>query len=125
MTNIEQKALELVNEVNVERGYEAYSNLINRRYDYAFEALCRAIERHEAFRQEVSDAVEKWDSNWNYRNAPYRDELLRFIIAKPDPLVEVIKDADDIVRAPDAPSYPEAILAALAKRVLEIREKEA
>lgn len=42
--------------------------------------------------------------------------VLRPVREAPDPLVDVLKDADDMVRVPDAPSYPEAIRAALAKR---------
>lgn len=89
-------------------------------------ALKEAIEQHEAFRQEVSDAVESL-CNTTFVYEEYLDmrDMLRrrFIITKPDPLVEVLKDADDMVRVPDAPSYPDAIRAALAKRGLEIREK--
>ena len=64
----------------------------------------------------VDDGVWRvWVSDW----------LSKFIIPKPkpDPLVEVINDADDMVRKPDAPSYAEAIRAALAARGFEIREK--
>lgn len=49
-----------------------------------WEALCRAIEQHEAFRQEVSDAVVAAKA---YYEVPMYD-LSAFIIAKPDPLVE-------------------------------------
>ena len=84
-------------------------------------AHARAIEQHEAFRQEVSDAITGFD---DYGTEAAWERLSRFIIAKPDPLVEVINDADDMVRKPDAPSYAEAIRAALAARGLEIREKQ-
>lgn len=57
-------------------------------------AHARAIEQHEAFRQEVSDAVEKTV------NAVHSDSSLivwsqmrRFIIPKLDPLVEAMRDA--------------------------------
>ncbi len=84
-------------------------------------AHARAIEQHEAFKREVSDAVGAYLEHMS----PWPDNSLRrFIIAKPDPLVEVINDADDMVRKPDAPSYAEAIRAALAARGLEIREKQ-
>jgi hypothetical protein len=56
MTDIKAKALALVNEVNVERGYAPYSKFY-RDFDHTCEALCRAIEQHEAFKQEVSDAL--------------------------------------------------------------------
>ena len=48
-----------------------------------WEALCRAIEQHEAFRQEVSDAVHK---HWGYMPC----EFDRFIVTKPDPLAECL-----------------------------------
>ena len=51
-----------------------------------------AIEQHEAFRQEVSDAVE-WLVNSTYMPAPSEHKLRRFIIAKPDPLVEALDEA--------------------------------
>ena len=92
-----------------------------------FKALCRAIEQHEAFKREVSDAVEAVFAGYHDAPIPWvvmRPKLEPFIIAKPDPLVEVINDADDMVRKPDAPSYAEAIRAALAARGLEIREKQ-
>lgn len=53
MTDIEKKALALLNECGW--GGKALKRTWNPRY----EALCHAIEQHEAFRQEVSDAVEK------------------------------------------------------------------
>lgn len=118
MTETEKKALALVNEVRAEYplvSSEVASNL----------ALCRAIEQHEAFRQEVSDAVEKHlcttASSIQIADVT-RENLARFIIPKPDPLVEVINDADDMVRKPDAPSYAEAIRAALAARGFEVRK---
>ena len=82
MTDIEQKALALVNEVRDERGFRL--NVEMQREDMAQEALCRAIEQHEAFRQEVSDAL-----NGQFIGG-IPDKVARFIIAKPDPLVEVL-----------------------------------
>ena len=89
MTDIEQKALALINEVQVEEGYTIPSLRFKRSNDPFSEALCRAIERHEAFRQEVSDAVEQ---RFNHNRAVYGC-LERFIIAKPDPLVEALEEA--------------------------------
>lgn len=94
MTDIEnrKKALALLNEVRAERGLPAryglplYSNPFS-------EALCRAIEQHETFRHEVSDAVEAllaWPSIKS--QGIIVDRLARFIIAKPDPLVEAIRE---------------------------------
>ena len=80
MTDIEKKALGLVNEVNVERGYAPYSSF-RRDFDHTCEALCRAIEQHEAFRQKVSDAVEQAQTkDWDVHPI-----LWRFLIPKPKP----------------------------------------
>ena len=79
MTNIEQKALELVNEVRAEYPLVA-SEVVS------YMALCRAIEQQEAFRQEVSDALEKRGFYIDDR------DLGRFIIAKPDPLVDAFAE---------------------------------
>lgn len=54
-------------------------------------AHARAIEQHEAFRQEVSDAVVAAKA---YYEVPMYD-LSAFIIAKPDPLVEAVAECDD------------------------------
>lgn len=118
MTDIEAKALALVNEIAAARG-TSYP-CVDRANDSRWEALCRAIEQHEAFRQEVSDALLEYYGG--YHNAS-GETLERFII-KSDPLVEVINDADDMVRKPDAPSYAEAIRAALAARGLTITTVE-
>ena len=107
MTDIEAKALALVNELQSEDGAKKYS------HHYYFEALCRAIEQHEAFKQEVSDAlVDSW-----YHNASGK-LLERFIISKPDPLVEVMKELVLTARMTSSD-----LRAALEARGLEIREK--
>ena len=85
---------------------------------------CEATEqRLHDFQQKVSDIVKAY-SSVNYDEEAW-ENLTSLIISapKPDPLVEVINDADDMVRKPDAPSYAEAIRAALKARGLEIREK--
>ena len=119
MTDIEQKALALVNKVLNERGMAGRSCI--DRDSYLHEALCRAIEQHEAFKQEVSDVV--------YRSlmsiakncvADAAGDLSRFIIPKPkpDPLVEVIAGwtGGTVLLASD-------LRAALEARGLEIRSK--
>jgi hypothetical protein len=113
--SIEAKALALVNEVNVERGYAPYSKF-DRDFDHTSEALCRAVEQHEAFRQEVSDAVVS-----EYLHAEYAPERMQaFIIPKPkpDPLVEVLKKMGWYT-----PAYAENFRDELEARGLEIREK--
>jgi len=88
---IEQKALALVNGARINPSYP-YSRLGEVSSKLAINALCRAIEQHEAFRQEVSDAVLEWSSE-NCGLSPYERELFgKFIIAKPDPLVEVFAE---------------------------------
>ena len=118
MTDIEAKALALVNEIELERGATPYSKL--NRHGGA-EAIYRAIEQHEAFKQEVSDAVEtyKADNPFTY-NAFLLD---RFIIPKPkpkpkpDPLVGVLEEVFSVS------AVSGRINAALEARGLEIREK--
>ena len=88
MTETERKALALVNEVARELGWDQAKEIYAEGYTRN-EALFRAIERHEAFRQEVSFALETF-KHGNTRIL-YSYILDRFIIAKPDPLVEVLK----------------------------------
>ena len=125
MTDIEQKALALLNDVRTERGFapvaEVYGSVL------LGEALCRAIEQHEAFRQEVSEAVaEYFDCQQNGSRSMFEVAEMRlhsFIIPapKPDPLLaamnEVIKTAD-VVQA-----NADQLRAALEARGFEIREK--
>ena len=112
---IEQKALALVNEVAVDFRVPPWDSIDRR--SFLEDVLCRAIEQHEAFKREVSDAVEKYLGH----QSPWPDtSLRRFIIAKPDPLVEVMNawwDADGYASI-------ETFRAALAARGLEIVKKE-
>ena len=89
MTDIEKKALE-----------QAVAAAGRRMQDYAImaeenvlrqsiEAHARAIEQHEAFRQEVSDAAVEYNEHGAQSGWLGFDH---FIIAKPDPLVEVMQD---------------------------------
>lgn len=82
MKDIEKKALALVNEVQAE--YPLLGAEVSAKM-----ALCRAIEQHEAFRQEVSDAVSGFFADDGFDRTGL---LRRFIIADPDPLVEVLAD---------------------------------
>jgi hypothetical protein len=120
--SIEAKALALVNEVRKERRLGCYFS-VSRETSPTDEALCRAIEQHEAFKQEVSDVV--------YRSlmsiakncvADAAGDLSRFIISKPkpDPLVEIM----EVLNGEWTPDeYAKAIRAALGKLGFEIREK--
>ena len=51
-------------------------------------AHARAIEQHEAFKREVSDAIDS-----SVLTPEMEAHLSRFIIANPDPLVEAMRDA--------------------------------
>jgi hypothetical protein len=112
----DQKAEALVKEVQAERAHTGNPwnspTILN-------EALCRAIEQHEAFKQEVSDAVEQADLLDIYGKAGAYLILQRFIIPKPkpDPLVEVMRDLYWV------DEYADDLRAALDARGLEIREK--
>lgn len=128
MTEIEKKALALVSEVLGVR-----LSLFERSDSHIHEALCRAIEKHEAdkaahaatiegilkaheaYKQEVSDAVESYLSG--SRSSCILD---RFIIAKPDPLVEAMVECG----FGDSSNAADDIRAALAKRGLKIVETE-
>jgi hypothetical protein len=114
MTDIEAKALALVREVLAERDLSD-KRAVRREVSPYTEALCRAIEQHEAFKQEVSDAAEQY----NEAAAPMGWEGFdRFIIPKPklDPLAEAMLAIGVIPNAL-------ALRAALEARGLEIREK--
>ena len=117
MTDIEQKALALVNEVSDNKHTDARS--IHEVYSAVAlsTALCRAIEQHEAFRQEVSDALHVW------YDGTYPPVLDRFIIPapKPDPLVVVAESMG--YYGDDAIDLAEAIRVAMDARGLGIREK--
>jgi hypothetical protein len=118
VTDTEAKALALVREVLTERNLSD-KRAVRREVSPYTEALCRAIEAHEAFRQKVSDIVEA------YVNATNVDDwvnLKSLIITKPDPLVEVIAECDDGTWETKA-EYADKFRAALEVRGLEIREK--
>jgi hypothetical protein len=121
MTEIEAKALALLNEVWGERGYPPEDEL--RREDLpTHEALYRAIEQHEAFKQEVSDAVEAY---LNPNNRIYSHSLNRFIIPKPkpDPLVDILLDMELSSDQEQGQHDAKYLRAKLEARGLEIREK--
>ena len=91
-------------------------------------AHARAIEQHEAFKREVSDAVEAVFAGYHDAPIPWvvmRRKLEPFILAKPDPLVEAIQAADEAHPGWESASdYAQHLRAALAARGLEIREKQ-
>ena len=75
----------------------------DNRLAQSIEAHARAIEQHEAFRQEVSDALEKRGFYIDDR------DLGRFIIAKPDPLVEAMQEWWDADGYADIETFRAAI----------------
>jgi hypothetical protein len=126
MTDIEAKALALVNEVRSEWGLTK-SFSIDEDFPEAV-ALCRAIEQHEAtkqefsdFRQLVSDVVRGYlDACRKLRHSVY-GPLESFVISapKPDPLAQVL---EDIGWGSDEEEVNN-LRAGLEARGLEIREK--
>ena len=85
---------------------------------------CEATEQklHD-FRQKVSDAVEDalpWCEPQKCISRAQRVRLSQFIIAKPDPLVEVLGDLEWNNNSPECASN---FRAALDARGLEIRKK--
>lgn len=81
-------------------------------------AHARAIEQHEAFRQEVSDAVEGFYRDNPYEIPCYCDDLKRFILAKPDPLVEAIREMALTDATPEDADRLRAALAARGGRIV-------
>lgn len=119
MTEIEKEALALITHCQEADGAKQFS------FHYHYKALCRAIEARKAveakfaaFKQEVSDAVEdllKWPSI--RQQQIIASALSRFVIAKPDPLVEVLYDFGSKVTAAE-------LRQALAARGLKIVEQD-
>lgn len=121
---IEQKALALVNEVAVDFRVPPWDSIDRR--SFLEDVLCRAIEQHEAFRQEVSDAVGAVFAGYHDAPIPWvvmRRKLEPFIIAQPDPLHECLEEA--LARTgDDLTEHTERLRAALATRGLELVKKE-
>jgi hypothetical protein len=88
-----------------------------------FAEAADAIEQHEAFKQEVSDAVEAYVTQYD---ASDWSRLKSFIIPKPkpDPLVAVVYEVDNGPAWDSPEDYCKKIRAALEVRGLEIREKK-
>lgn len=106
-----EKALALVNEACKsdfkDLGLTYRNNILD--------ALLRAIEQHEAFRQEVSDMLQVMGFK------PGDGRIVgKYIIAKPDPLEEVMEELVKYSRIIDAAS----IRAAMKARGYEYRKIE-
>lgn len=117
MTDIEKKALALVNEVCAE--WEVVLATDDDMDGLAcFAALTRAIEQHEAYKREVSDAVEAlkkvWGGGWHQCSEAQMCD--RFIIPKTDPLVEAWQMAFPGNHIDDARDECAKIIAAIEAR---------
>lgn len=129
MTDIEKQALALVNETS-----KVTQHLFQRDTSSLHEALCRAIERHEAFRQEVSDAMRVLEEfitgSDNHKRGSRTDsvrladgrsvEFSRFIIAKPDPLVEALNECGFVFTGEQTAVNLRAALAARGLKIVEV-----
>lgn len=122
MTDIEKKALALVNECAARLGitalHEAYPHELAN-------TLCRAIEQHEAFRQEVSVELSAYSEWCKSVGLQFPLLLERFIIAKPDPagahIAAAVEEALELVIGDaDAAKLREA----LGRRGLQVTEIE-
>lgn len=112
MTEIERKALALVNEQFAGSTFE-YHDIDDADVGDMQWALSLAIERHEQFAQEVSDALGE--------RGFFGDRILgRFIITKPDHIRAAALDIGISWGSNDSDSFR----AALAARGLEITEKK-
>ena len=111
MTDIEAKARALVADVVAETRPD-YTGSPWNSSTILNEALYRAIEQHEAFKQKVSHAIEDVTD----RDLPVA--VLRRFVIEDDPLVDVLADTfgASLVNVED-------FRAALEARGLEIREK--
>jgi hypothetical protein len=125
--SIEAKALALLNEVRVERWPNATASRIDRDAASTHEALCRALEQHEAFKQEVSDVVYKsLTSIAKNCVADAAGDLSSFIIPKPkpkpDPIWSAVEHANNSMFQ-NRDEYVENLRAALDALGFEIRKK--
>ena len=137
MPTLEERALALVNEVmdQAKRGSFPCRLLPDADAIVLAEALCRALEAHdatlaefEAFKREVSDSVEHYLDQWR-NSIPSREvfacQFGSFILPKPvDPLVECFSEALTGTAANAASYRDEAqdFRAALAKRGIKLVE---
>lgn len=119
MTEIEIEASLLLQGSPARKGFPVTYDISRA---HAIEAICRLIKRHEAFRREVSDAVEQYFRDVTLTKVPMA--LERFIIAKPDPLVEAIKSCNYATLDMIEPGFAADLRKALAARGLEIVEKK-
>jgi hypothetical protein len=118
MTDIDQKARALVADVVAETRPD-YTGSPWNSSTILNEALYRAIEQHEAFKQKVSYAIEDVTD----RDLPVA--VLRRFVIETDPLVDAMTEAfsNGGVWEPCNKADADNLRAALEARGLEIREK--
>ena len=150
MPTIEERVLTLVNEV-AGFDYLIAGDVMDDDRDYMLKALCRTLEaldakdaELEAFKREVSDAVEEWHGRWvgaGESHSYFMSLFSRFIIPKPkpDPLAQVAREMvllDGVVRTDNqkaairegraantaADDFYDRLRAALAARGLKLVE---
>lgn len=125
MTDIETKAILILQGSPARKGIPITYDISRA---HAIEAICRAIEAHEAtkqeladFRQEVSDMLREYIECFS---TPAWHRLYEFIIPapKPDPLREIAEAWG--LHNTVAKSWVEDLRATLEARGFEIREKK-
>jgi len=120
--SIEAKALAMVREVLAERNLSD-KRAVRREVSPYTEALCRALEQHEAYKQKVSDAAEAYKADQPYVwKQSASDYFWHLIIPKPkpDPLLDIV---EWLGGEWEPEEYVKEIRAALDARGWEIREK--
>ena len=88
MTDIEKKSLEHACQCAGRSVHHFDRMALDLPLRASIVAHARAIEQHEAFKREVSDAIDS-----SVLTPETEAHLSRFIIAKPDPLVDAWRDA--------------------------------
>lgn len=113
----EQEALAMVNEVRRSINFKE-SGWFDPKNKLVDAVALRAVQERKAFAQEVSAAVEAYNTLWHKytpSRATFMDMLGRFIITQPDPLAEVFRELGWKTESPRG-FRPNRLRAALAKR---------
>ena len=123
MPTIEERALETAVEAVGRRMQDyrvmAEENILRR----SIEAHARVIAEFEAFKREVSDAVNGFARYCTVTDTPFPTDLSRFILPAPvDPLVEAVKDCGYATLDAIEKEFADDLRAALAKRGLKLVE---
>lgn len=122
MTETEKKALALLNECAGQEVYGGWGTF-DPNQSPCTRALCRAVEQHEAFRQEVSEAVERvFDECEEHIPFAPKQKLRSFIIPKTDPLVEVLQEISGEGGYDNFDHYAYRLRSALEARGFEVRK---